>query len=185
MKVGDIVETIDDHLKGTVVSIVDKNVTIRSVDGFDLYFNKHELIVLPESGMNEHNYVPGHIFKEKQSGSKKRKSSSTALNKASRKEQPAMEVDLHIEQLTPSTKGMTNHDMRTLQLDVAKRQLDFAIVRRVPRIVFIHGVGDGILRADLESLLRRYDDRLTYYDADYKKYGRGATEVRFFQNPKG
>ena len=43
-------------------------------------------------------------------------------------------------------------------------------------IVFIHGVGEGVLKLELEYVLKRYED-LTYYDADYQKYGFGATEV--------
>jgi len=33
----------------------------------------------------------------------------------------------------------------------------------------------------LEFLFKRYNN-LKFYDADYQKYGRGATEVYIFQN---
>ena len=92
-----------------------------------------------------------------------------------------MEVDLHINQLVKSSRGMTNYEMLNLQLQTAKRQLEFAIHKRVQRIVFIHGVGEGVLRQELETLFRRYDN-LTYYDANYQKYGLGATEVYIHQN---
>ncbi|MEO1031898.1 MAG: Smr/MutS family protein, partial [Bacteroidota bacterium] len=94
---------------------------------------------------------------------------------------PKFEVDLHIHKLTDSTKGMTNFDMLNLQLDTARRQLEFAIKKRIPKMVFIHGVGEGVLRQELETLLGRYNN-LKFYDADYKTYGIGATEVRIFQN---
>ncbi|MEX0273541.1 MAG: Smr/MutS family protein, partial [Flavobacteriaceae bacterium] len=48
--------------------------------------------------------------------------------------------------------------------------------------VFIHGVGEGVLREELQYLFRRYDN-VEYYDADYQQYGLGATEVYIFQNP--
>ena len=48
-----------------------------------------------------------------------------------------MEVDLHIQQLTKSAKGMTNFDMLNLQLDTAKRQLEFAIQKRIQKVVFM------------------------------------------------
>ena len=48
-------------------------------------------------------------------------------------------------------------------------------------VVFIHGVGEGVLRQELETLFRRYNN-VQFYDADYKTYGLGATEVRIFQN---
>ena len=40
---------------------------------------------------------------------------------------------------------MQNYDMLNLQLDTAKRRLDFAISKRIQRVVFIHGVGEGFL----------------------------------------
>ena len=76
---------------------------------------------------------------------------------------------------------MTNYDMLTLQLDTAKRQLEFAMRKRIQKIVFIHGVGEGVLKMELETLFRRYDN-IKYYDADLQKYGYGATEVYIFQN---
>lgn len=76
---------------------------------------------------------------------------------------------------------MRNFDMLNLQLDTAKRQLDFAIKKRMQKLVFIHGVGEGVLKQELYTILRRYDT-ITFYDADYKTYGLGATEIKIFQN---
>lgn len=95
--------------------------------------------------------------------------------------QPKMEVDLHIHQLTNHYKGMSNFDMLNLQLDTAKRQLEFAIKKRIQKVVFIHGVGEGVLKAELEYLFNRYDN-VKFYAADYQKYGLGATEVYIYQN---
>jgi hypothetical protein len=76
---------------------------------------------------------------------------------------------------------MASHEMLNLQLDTAKRQLEFAIKKHIQRIVFIHGVGEGVLKLELEYLFKRYDN-LKFYDANYQKYGVGATEVYIFQN---
>jgi dsDNA-specific endonuclease/ATPase MutS2 len=76
---------------------------------------------------------------------------------------------------------MDNFEILTLQVETAKRQLEFAISKRIQKIVFIHGVGEGVLRSELEYLFNRYEN-LKFYDADYQKYGRGATEVYIFQN---
>ena len=88
---------------------------------------------------------------------------------------------MHIHQLTDSTKGMTNFAMLNLQLETARGQLEFAIRERMPKMVFIHGVGEGVLKQELHTVLRRYNN-VTFYDADYKEYGLGATEVKIFQN---
>ena len=98
------------------------------------------------------------------------------------KNEVILEVDLHINQLTNSTKGMDNFDMLTLQLNTAKRKIEYAISKRISKIVFIHGVGAGVLKSELHYLFGRYPVR--FYDASYKKYGLGATEVYVYQNPK-
>ena len=94
-----------------------------------------------------------------------------------------MEVDLHIHQLVSTERGMSAHDKLNIQVDTAKRQLEFAISKKIQRLVFIHGVGEGVLRAELEYLFRRYDN-VIYEDADFQKYGRGATMLFISQNPK-
>ena len=91
-----------------------------------------------------------------------------------------MEVDLHINKLVKSTRGLDNYDMLNLQLDTAKRKVEFAIQKRISKIVFIHGVGEGVLKSELQSLLNKYP--VKHYDASYKQYGLGATEVYVFQN---
>jgi CTP:phosphocholine cytidylyltransferase-like protein len=78
---------------------------------------------------------------------------------------------------------MENHEILSLQLDTAKRQLEFAMQKRIQRIVFIHGVGEGVLKIELEYLFKRYEN-LKFYEANYQKYGLGATEVYLFQNRK-
>ena len=81
-----------------------------------------------------------------------------------------MEVDLHIHHLVKSERGMSSHDKKMLQLDTAKHKLEFAMKKNIPKIVFIHGVGEGTLKIELEYLFGRYDN-VKFYEADYKKYG--------------
>ena len=78
-----------------------------------------------------------------------------------------MEVDLHINQLVKSPKGLSNHEMLNLQLDTARHKLEFAMSKRIQKVVFIHGVGEGVLKMELEYLLGRYGN-IKYYDADYQ-----------------
>ena len=92
-----------------------------------------------------------------------------------------MEVDLHINQLVKNSRGMQNHEMLNLQIETAKRRLEFGFQNRIQRIVFIHGVGEGVLKLELEYLFKRYEG-LKFYDANYQKYGQGATEVYIFQS---
>jgi dsDNA-specific endonuclease/ATPase MutS2 len=51
------------------------------------------------------------------------------------------------------------------------------------KIVFIHGVGNGVLRQTIRDLLRTYEG-IEYSDASYKKFGAGATEVTILSRNK-
>lgn len=178
---GDWVSAIDELMEGLVVAVLNDKVQVKTRDGFTLDFHKKELIKIdPSFSAHFKKSVPTErILKDKEPIKRK----NTAAPSRKERNAPAMEVDLHIHQLVKSTRGMDNYDMLNLQLDTAKRQIEFAINKRIQRVVFIHGVGEGVLRTELEYLLNRYES-IKFYDADYQKYGRGATEVYIFQNVK-
>lgn len=179
MKIGDKVLVLDDAISGKVIAISSDVITILTEDDFEMDFNDKELVVMDRS-ISERDMNPDNIstiLKEKE----QQKPGKTKRVKPKERTLPAIEVDLHIHQLVKYTKGMSNYEMLNLQVDTAKRQLDFAMSKRIPKIVFIHGVGAGVLRAELEFLFNRYDN-LKYYDANFQKYGRGAIEVYVFQN---
>ncbi len=181
MKIGDKVSVIDEDISGKIKTIIGNKVILEDDDGFEYQFAKKELVKELES-INHHDFTPKNISKilsEKKSDLRKK----SQKVKPKERNLPPMEVDLHIHQLTSSTRGMDNYDMLTLQLDTAKRQLDYAISKRVQKVVFIHGVGSGVLRTELNYLLKKYDN-IDFYDADYQKYGVGATEVYIYQNKK-
>lgn len=181
-KVGDNVLVLDEDLSGTIKTIDDDLITIETNDGFLLDFKAAELVEnKPDKGLRpelfSHTNAQAVVYEKEEP--KKRKQ---VRKKAKERYEPTMEVDLHINQLVKSPKGMTNHDMLTLQLETARRQLDFAIKKRIQKVVFIHGVGEGVLKLELEYLFGRYNN-IKFYDANYQKYGLGATEVYIYQNP--
>jgi len=179
-KVGDLVSVLDEDLKGVIVNIAD-TITIETSEGFELEFSKSELIKVETDTTLRTNVFSNASLNEVVSQKEIPKKKSNKV-KPKERYQPTLEVDLHIHQLTKSTKGMTNHDMLTLQIDTAKRQLEFAIRKRIKKIVFIHGKGDGVLKLELEYLFGRYN--VKFYEANYQKYGLGATEVYIYQNIK-
>ena len=86
------------------------------------------------------------------------------------------EVDLHIEELVDSIKGMSNHEMLSIQLERFEKELDEAIAKGMKKIVFIHGVGNGRLKQEIIKVLKTVKG-ITYQDGSYKDYGFGATQV--------
>jgi len=176
---GDWVETLDDNIRGKVVSVEGGAVRVEDSDGFVMEFQDFDLIKIPETQIhtqiNWEDVARAHV--QKASGLKKRKA---IPKKPKNRTDNVFSVDLHIEKLVGSTKGMTNYDMLNLQLDTARKQLDFAIRKNMQRMVFIHGVGEGVLKMELHTLLCRYN-HIKFYDADFKTYGYGATEVRIYK----
>ena len=181
-EIGDKVAVLDDAISGTVIKVNKNDISIETTDGFMMTFFVNELIKTNNtselSGFFSTQSLSS-VLKDKEAPKKH----SFVKEKKSRKEEFVLEVDLHIEKLVPSKRGMSNYDILNLQMDTAKRQMDFAIRNRMPKLVFIHGVGEGVLKAELDFLLGRYDN-ISFQDANYQKYGLGATEVYFKQNQK-
>jgi len=88
-----------------------------------------------------------------------------------------VEVDLHINQLIDDTRGLTNADMLKLQMDSFHQEIKSAISSGVKKIVFIHGVGDGVLKNELRRELGRKYSKYPFQDASFREYGFGATMV--------
>jgi dsDNA-specific endonuclease/ATPase MutS2 len=181
MKIGDKVLVLDDTISGVIIRFNLDKVLVMTGDDFEMEFHKNELIVM-NNPVSKRDFIPqdfSQILSEKEI----KKNQNTKRVKPKERMLPPMEVDLHIHQLVDKSKGLSNYEMLNIQMDTAKRQLDFAIKKRIQRVVFIHGIGEGVLRAELEFLFRQYGN-LQYNDADFQKYGRGATEVYIFQNTK-
>ena len=91
--------------------------------------------------------------------------------------QGVLEVDLHIDSLLDSTKGMNNGDILLYQLDKFNEVMNLYKNKRGTKVVFIHGKGDGILRqAILKELKNRYPKSKSQ-DASFREYGFGATMI--------
>lgn len=178
-KVNDSVCVLDDDLSGRVIKINKNQITIETTLGFELTFLSSELVKVQDNFLKTITFSGNSIEKViSEKSNQKQKLSKRRIKTGA---QPPMEVDLHIEKLVTSKNRMEKSDMLNFQLDTAKRRLEFAFSKRIQRVIFIHGVGEGILKLELEYLLKRYDN-LKFYPANFQQYGHGATEVYIFQN---
>ena len=181
-EIGDKVAVLDDDISGVVVKVQNNEISVETTDKLVMTFFVNELVKINNSNDLSGFFSIqslGSVLRDKEEPKKR----SFVKEKRSRKDEFVLEVDLHIEKLVPSKRGMSNYDILTLQMETAKRQLDFAIKNRMPKMVFIHGVGEGVLKAELDFMLGRYDN-ISFQDANYQKYGLGATEVYIKQNVK-
>jgi hypothetical protein len=88
-------------------------------------------------------------------------------------------VDLHIEEIEGYKTGMTGGEALNLQIHHFKNSLEKAYAFKLPKIIFIHGVGTGILKNNIHNYLRDVEYISGYKDAEFTKFGTGATEVTF------
>lgn len=87
------------------------------------------------------------------------------------------EIDLHIEQLAPNAKKMSNSEIIKIQLAHFERFLDKALRVGAERVYIIHGVGKGRLRDSIATRLMQMDFVKTFNNDYHPRYGFGATEV--------
>jgi len=184
-KIGDNVVVIDDAIKGVVIEVHTNKIVVETADGFPFNFLPKELVVVKEnqSELSKYSDISNEGLIEKMNYQSEKRSAPKFKSNTKPDKLPPMEVDLHIHNLTKSVKGMDNYDMLNLQLNEAKHKLEFAIKNRIPKMVFIHGVGEGVLKTELEFLFKNY--QVNWYEASFQKYGLGATEVYIYQNTKG
>lgn len=176
-QIGDRVQSLDEPMEGIISKIDSSTIWVTTTDGFDMPFTAKEII--PISGTSLLTKAPI-SFAEVQKKVEPKKKNTTPTSK--RKELYTVEVDLHIEKLIPSTRGLDNIDILNIQISTAQRSIEHAIKNRIPKLVLIHGVGEGVLKSELAYLYRKYPNVIVQ-EANYQKYGLGATELYFQQNP--
>lgn len=171
-KIGDKVEVLDGNERGIITRIKGDFISVNFDDGFEQDFLPNELILLQDFDLNIED------FKEFKPIEHSRRHQINSYNKKRLKDHEP-KLDLHIHELIDDARRLSNFEILNIQLSKAKGFVEWAISNRVPKVVLIHGKGEGVLKEELRTLLRRYDN-LEYYDADYMKYGLGATEVRIY-----
>lgn len=175
-EVGDKITFIDDSINGIVISISGENLVVETEDGFEMSCTSSEIIKRGGFDYEMSSHLDDRTFDRimKENSMDKRRAS---VKRPSRKDDYLVEIDLHIERILKNYKHMDSSDILEYQLNRARFLLEKIMQSDKKGLVFIHGHGDGVLRSELFSLLKRYN--VQYYDGDYAKYAGGATEVMF------
>lgn len=100
-----------------------------------------------------------------------------AKGKKEAKKEDIMEIDLHISAIADNWQQMERGEMLHMQMEVFRRTMRDNIRYKGKKIVFIHGRGEGILKAAIASELRQHYSSCEYQDASFAQYGFGATMV--------
>ena len=171
-RIGALVDVINENLKGKVIRVDGRQITLESEDGF-LYTYLEDELVISREWNSLIKVADNELAREGRVKNTQIKTIKGSVVK---------EIDLHIHELTNTEAGMTKFDKLSLQLETARKELESAIQKKQQKIIFIHGYGAGILKKELRILLGNYP--VAFHDASYTEYGLGATEVLIFQNKK-
>lgn len=173
LKLGDKVYVLDANFSGHITKIDGSQINIKTEDGFEMMFDISELIKVDDELFNSYP-ISKLNYKEIQfQNTDEKKKNKFKINK---QRKDITVVDLHIDKLISFQRKLEKYEILSFQLKIAKKKLDLAILNGTKRIIFIHGVGQGILKFELEKILRLYNN-LEFYPANFKEYGYGATEV--------
>ena len=140
------------------------------------YFNRNALVLKIVSNPleNELDKMSRDDFKKLV---KEKTRPDEAIKPVKNKLQDEVVIDLHITELLENTEGLGNREILEVQMDKVESEMNAAIRDRVKRIVFIHGVGQGVLKQEVAKLLNSKFKKYYFQDASFKEYGYGATMV--------
>jgi hypothetical protein len=85
-------------------------------------------------------------------------------------------VDLHIEELMEDHSKMSPHEILKFQMDYFTRCIESAAGKNFRKVTFIHGVGNGVLKAAIIKKLSEYEHAESHL-ASLAKFGVGAIDV--------
>ena len=189
VKVGDRVKFLNDVGEGLVIKVGTSTAVVEDESGFDNEYNLADL--LPVGGKLEEEERYGNnlpdmsevldrdISEEKQKKLQEvfdiKYANSIATNQMRRGE--FMEVDLHFHELVEDMSGLKDRTKLDIQLNHFERMIRIAAEQRIRKVIFIHGVGQGVLRHQIRSRLEMYYPECSVRDANPREYGSGATEV--------
>lgn len=176
-RIGEKVAFLNDTTKGVVQSISGNQVVVMTDYGFEETCDASELVSQESALDGLTSYIPEHRMDEVKEAKYQSEKKKKSVAHPKRKEIPPIIIDLHIEKLVKSTRQMSNGEIVDYQIRYAQACIDNARRNRQKRLIFIHGVGEGVLKSELKYLFTGYMD-IDFFEADYYKFGQGATEVR-------
>lgn len=173
-KIGENVGFLHEKGSAEIVEIISNQwVIIKDSEGFVQKRNTNDLIKI-----HGNDYQLQDISLPKDVTKITRKKITTELGASTNKKQTTWEIDLHIEHLLDSFKGLSNTEILLKQMHHFRSKFSTAKNQRIQKLIVIHGVGEGVLKNEIRTFLHR-QEHIEFFDGSYLEYGKGATEIRF------
>ena len=189
VKVGDRVKFLNDVGEGVVIKVETSTAIVEDESGFDHEYDLAELLPVGGEVEEEERYgnnlpdmsevLARDISEEKQKKLQEAFDIKYANERATNQKRRGefMEVDLHFHELVEDISGLKDRTKLDIQLNHFERMMRIAAEQRIRKVIFIHGVGQGVLRHQIRSRLEMYYPECSVRDANPREYGSGATEV--------
>jgi dsDNA-specific endonuclease/ATPase MutS2 len=162
--IGDKVLFKKDDLKGEIIRVNSLyKVTVLTTDGFEMSISIKDLVKV-ESGTDK-------AISYGEIGYSKDKIAKTLKSQKQENSQSILKVDLHIELLTDNFQYMDNFEIVQIQLDLCQKKIEKALNSNYQKMIIVHGIGTGVLKAEVHKLLSHYGLRY------YLSKDSGTTEV--------
>lgn len=171
---------VNDTGWGRVLKVEGNRIFVRTNHGFENWYTAKEIV--PEKGSKDMKLsVTSSAAREKIMSDHHRSNSKGARSRSSKKmgektRSKAPEIDLHIENLLDNWQRLSNYDILQYQLRHFRKMLERYMEQQVPKIIVIHGKGEGVLRSEIRLELLKYPN-IEFLDGSYLEYGTGATEI--------
>ncbi len=88
-------------------------------------------------------------------------------------------VDLHFEKIYPNKTDIPHNEKLQIQLEYFLKALENAIISSQKSLVIIHGLGKGVLKAEIHGILDQTKEVHSYVNEYNPKFGFGSTEIFF------
>ena len=156
IQLGDFIAILDEETKGKVIKINGIHITIEETNGFENMYHVDQLIVYDKTLSSD------------QSKTLKKSVDKTPLIKQDVIKSSI--VDLH-----NTNNYLDKNRILENQIIIFKEELNHAVRNGQTQITFIHGKGQGILKNEIERILKK--EGITYKKAPHRHFGQGAIQV--------
>lgn len=173
-KAGEKVSFLNETGEGIIQSYInDEIVVVNDETGFDREILESELVkihnqnitISPEAdALNELLEVPN---------------TGQSRPKGITQKNGLWEIDLHSHMIMDSEAKLSKNQILTRQLYEFKKFYTEAREKHIRKLIVIHGVGEGVLKFEIRHFLEGRD-AVEFYDANFRDYGKGATEINLF-----
>ena len=159
-RIGDNVILKKERTKAIVLLLIgDKKLKVEDEHGFKYILNCSDILPLNESTDNLTSYGTNFVIKDKEITKEKKKMSFSKTDSRGQ-----VKIDLHIDKIISNYEYMKNFEIIKMQMDFCKKELDEAMIKQKHSLEIVHGIGGGVLKAEVHKLLNLYN--LTFFESN-------------------